>query len=163
MALSEQVVIISIHAPLAGCDKWDVLAGTIDLTISIHAPLAGCDMFDNCWKSSVPEFQSTRPLRGATKSSGPSRSRWTISIHAPLAGRDDGKISPEQYRDFISIHAPLAGRDLVLQLRHRLARVISIHAPLAGRDYNTGRTYALGAGFQSTRPLRGATQTAPTF
>ena len=56
---------ISIHAPLAGCDKWDVLAGTIDLTISIHAPLAGCDL----------------ALHALTL-------RGRISIHAPLAGCD---------------------------------------------------------------------------
>ena len=35
-------VLISIHAPLAGCDWW--LANCdLDMTISIHAPLAGCD------------------------------------------------------------------------------------------------------------------------
>ena len=34
---------ISIHAPLAGCD-WTTLKLAIKALISIHAPLAGCDV-----------------------------------------------------------------------------------------------------------------------
>ena len=107
---------------------------------------------------------------------------WThehirISIHAPLAGRDLGCNSWTEYRD-ISIHAPLAGRD-ARSREWEAANRISIHAPLAGRDaakaagiYGTrnfnprapcgARLPPLAAppcytGFQSTRPLRGAT------
>ena len=35
--------------------------------------------------------------------------------------------------------------------------MISIHAPLAGRDLLPRALESRGAGFQSTRPLRGAT------
>ena len=34
--------VISIHAPLAGCD-WNYGSGSVRFSISIHAPLAGCD------------------------------------------------------------------------------------------------------------------------
>ena len=56
--------------------------------ISIHAPLAGRDG----WSAEIPitytEFQSTRPLRGATKRAFERVKVPLISIHAPLAGRD---------------------------------------------------------------------------
>ena len=35
--------------------------------ISIHAPLAGCDWGDNLYESLMDGFQSTHPLRGATR------------------------------------------------------------------------------------------------
>ena len=34
--------------------------------ISIHAPLAGCDQTRSCCPPELPQFQSTHPLRGAT-------------------------------------------------------------------------------------------------
>ena len=42
IACEEAKKIISIHAPLAGCDSWR-LNGRHEIEISIHAPLAGCD------------------------------------------------------------------------------------------------------------------------
>ena len=82
-----QVVDISIHAPLAGCDPtpdWKITRQYI----SIHAPLAGCDAAYFRWflragdfnprtpcgvrpfgapdKNRHFAFQSTHPLRGAT-------------------------------------------------------------------------------------------------
>ena len=57
---------ISIHAPLAGCDY--LLAATVTLVlISIHAPLAGCDFSSSVWLRLRMVFQSTHPLRGATR------------------------------------------------------------------------------------------------
>ena len=79
-------------------------------------------------------FQSTRPVRGATRS---------ISCIA-------------QYGN-VSIHAPRAGRDLIRL--HKFAELdVSIHAPRAGRDAsNPWYVYSL-KWFQSTRPVRGATR-----
>ena len=61
---------ISIHAPLAGCDLGQV--ERIDArhpAISIHAPLAGCDRSVCSRRAGAAEqFQSTHPLRGATRS-----------------------------------------------------------------------------------------------
>ena len=80
---------ISIHAPLAGCDDRSASTKRRTTSISIHAPLAGCDVprvgammakegYFNprtpCgvrprpvrYVPTVPRFQSTHPLRGAT-------------------------------------------------------------------------------------------------
>ena len=81
--------VISIHAPLAGCD--DKLSGSGSggayfnprtpcgvrrddycrngccPRISIHAPLAGCDAAERLKNAQAAEFQSTHPLRGATR------------------------------------------------------------------------------------------------
>ena len=136
--------LISIHAPLAGCDDP---AAFLNLRhhISIHAPLAGCDLI---------KCSSVNPR--------------CISIHAPLAGCDlapvryahgqsyfnprtpcgvrHGHYHRERAGCGISIHAPLAGCD-VLRKAHRAGQHgISIHAPLAGCDstvskYETKSSY----------------------
>ena len=127
---------ISIHAPLAGCDI--VLSVSFFLCrISIHAPLAGCDIFGAPLRRGSHSFQSTHPLRGATA--------------------DD----LARIRDIIiSIHAPLAGCDQRIRVRGLDRAVISIHAPLAGCD-SGGRPQTTGHyTFQSTHPLRGATDAA---
>ncbi len=106
-------------------------------------------------KKLTKEFQSTRPMRGATKEMPPDERDPEISIHAPHAGRDRTKRTPyleepifqstrpmrgattgddraAQQAD-ISIHAPHAGRDQRdKRLQERID--ISIHAPHAGRD-----------------------------
>ena len=147
--------------------------------ISIHAPLAGCDIDDLIPYANNAKFQSTHPSRGATRAiwiphswrkyfnpRAPCGARQRqhdallrqplISIHAPLAGRDRsssprrarrinfnprapcgarrGAGSAAGQRRAISIHAPRAGRDIA-RVRVIDARlIISIHAPRAGRD-----------------------------
>ena len=108
-ALILALTAISIHAPLAGCDGWHITAPTL-FDISIHAPLAGCDCATGLSRpralhfnprtpcgvrlvvihSDTPTipFQSTHPLRGATKVSRVVHCLRRISIHAPLAGCD---------------------------------------------------------------------------
>ena len=104
------------------------------------------------------EFQSTRPMRGATSYSIVcSSSHRDISIHAPQAGRDVTKAkdaaTPGKQ---ISNHAPHTGRDKQ-NARSRGLCVISIHAPHTGRDLICAITHAVLELFQSTRPIRGAT------
>ena len=108
------------------------------------------------------EFQSTRPVRGATRPGFPRYVRHQISIHAPRAGRDADQLQKLQNKLDISIHAPRAGRDRrssrprpsSLYFNPRApcgarrgrradafrALHISIHAPRAGRDVRTSRT-----------------------
>ena len=104
-------------------------------------------------------FQSTHPVRGATR-------MWTdlpdwmdISIHAPRAGCDwpwttlpaplppyfnprtpcgvrQGVRQMEQKQVKISIHAPRAGCDAAAFVQTLLEKEISIHAPRAGCDSN---------------------------
>ena len=168
---------ISIHAPLAGRDCVD---GTCPVAncISIHAPLAGRDASNKNMRrvdfyfnprahcgarpATFPRlydfrpFQSTRPLRGATRTAPPCRIRPTFQSTRPLRGATADHQLHRRKRA-ISIHAPLAGRDLAVLQRHRQPLCISIHAPLAGRDICTVGKYPSRNLFQSTRPLRGAT------
>ena len=103
--------------------------------ISIHAPLAGCDIDDLIPYANNAKFQSTHPSRGAT------RAIWI----------------PHSCRKFFNPRAPCGAR----QRQHdALLRqpLISIHAPHAGRDQLFFPTLLLLSLFQSTRPMRGATQ-----
>ncbi len=77
-------------------------------------------------------FQSTPPVRGATRQQ---RSRWIgqlVSIHAPRAG-GDVILMLGQRTVLVSIHAPRAGGDDTLRRLLPLHKV-SIHAPRAGGD-----------------------------
>ena len=103
--------------------------------ISIHAPLAGCDIDDLIPYANNAKFQSTHPSRGAT------RAIWI----------------PHSWRKYFNPRAPCGAR----QRQHdALLRqpLISIHAPHAGRDQLFFPTLLLLSLFQSTRPMRGATQ-----
>ena len=66
VALGEQVVIISIHAPLAGRDPSAVPERVRRQTFQSTRPLRGATENDNEEDEDDMVFQSTRPLRGAT-------------------------------------------------------------------------------------------------
>ena len=57
------------------------------------------------------QFQSTRPVWGATQYNHPELHEHFISIHAPRVGRDYD-LTKREIIDDISIHAPRVGRDL---------------------------------------------------
>ena len=80
-------------------------------------------------------FQSTPPVRGAT-------------------GRDFDIL---EIGKAISIHAPRAGGDLSAVMRATEDSDISIHAPRAGGDTSEIMAQLRKLGFQSTPPVRGAT------
>ena len=80
--------------------------------ISIHAPRAGRDLVYGLLANGFTEFQSTRPVRGATDQVHRGELAGSISIHAPRAGRDIARVRVIDARLIISIHAPRAGRDL---------------------------------------------------
>ena len=147
---------ISIHAPHAGRDcrgsapcsgarhfnprapcgarRAEVCGADRRICISIHAPHAGRDQQYNEAAASYFVFQSTRPMRGATRYVRGNQERTCyISIHAPHAGRDFGDSLPIEGLT-ISIHAPHAGRDRMAKAISAELSVISIHAPHAGRD-----------------------------
>ena len=123
-------------------------------------------------------FQSTRPMRGATLGVWIENCDWIVSIHAPHAGRDCDMDAYGESRG-VSIHAPHAGRDpVIIDVVHDYQvsihaphagrddggdaqapdQSVSIHAPHAGRDESALNRFARGFLFQSTRPMRGATQ-----
>ena len=102
--------------------------------ISIHAPLAGSDLGTAVVGVCDEQFQSTLPLRGATRTSRQgNRRRWKISIHAPLAGSDRPYTSSPRYSLSFQSTLPLRGATRSLRDRRR-HHPISIHAPLAGSD-----------------------------
>ena len=104
-------------------------------TISIHAPRAGCD-------------SRTRP----------SRRHWTISIHAPRAGCDEKPI--EFYFEVqISIHAPRAGCDRSWGSNCRSEHNFNPRTPCGVRR-RISPISLVGLIFQSTHPVRGATNVA---
>ena len=115
---------ISIHAPLAGCDTG-IWYGIKDKVISIHAPLAGCDEFISFAKKGGKKFQSTHPLRGATRAKKTACTRLCISIHAPLAGCDVLETCLQSDRRNFNPRTPCGVR-----------RCHGRRSPGTGRDFN---------------------------
>ena len=101
--------------------------------ISIHAPHAGRDVAVVPRVKRALEFQSTRPMRGATVRDAEGSRRVVISIHAPHAGRDRREHRWHDRRGHISIHAPHAGRDLTPKGGNRRARNFNPRAPCGAR------------------------------
>ena len=172
---------ISIHAPLAGRDKWTMPTGGLShdfnpraprgarrgrkevkngkSEISIHAPLAGRD-----WASSLKplarRYFNPRAPRGARrKKKWKKRHRNKFQSTRPSRGATAGRPGPCR-RSGISIHAPLAGRDFSLRLFLMAISYFNPRAPRGARPlFATGLHDALK--FQSTRPSRGATASRP--
>ena len=143
-------------------------------------PRTPCGVRQWTWNmsSSGARFQSTHPVRGATAVGAVIAAVNIISIHAPRAGCDEKPIefyfevqisihAPRAGCDIywlaplnhapISIHAPRAGCD-VLAYRGACGSRISIHAPRAGCDAVLRLMRGGDNIFQSTHPVRGATQ-----
>ncbi len=143
-------------------------------------PRAPCGARPDCGGGIVPamEFQSTRPLRGATFEDSYIIDKESISIHAPLAGRDTHSSELGTHGFYFNPRAPCGARPSVTASdngkvlfqstrplrgatrraeRSNASSVISIHAPLAGRDQSCLISAPPCPRFQSTRPLRGAT------
>ena len=125
--------------------------------ISIHAPLAGCDLPVTGLYPHRVQFQSTHPLRGATRRrTFPAGTARYFNPRTPCGVRRIIYCHISAYPR-ISIHAPLAGCDVGVLLHLRGGLPISIHAPLAGCDHTAIRALLCLLRFQSTHPLRGAT------
>ena len=144
---------ISIHAPHAGRDLDVKIGRRVDYNFNPRAPCGARRMREwigereiqfqstrpmrgatarwSSWRSSS-SFQSTRPMRGATDTGLVFLRVYYISIHAPHAGRD-AFFTLSALSVWISIHAPHAGRDKMGALMQGMSD-ISIHAPHAGRD-----------------------------
>ena len=147
--------VISIHAPLAGCDCFLRLCSWTQSSFQSTHPLRGATCRPS--HSQTPQwdfnprtpcgvrrartgrnrctcrFQSTHPLRGATcRPSHSQTPQWDFNPRTPCGVRRIFPSSPP-FSEPISIHAPLAGCDI-----HSSDYIsefqISIHAPLAGCD-----------------------------
>ena len=106
-----------------------------------------------CYSDSV--FQSTRPLRGATRHVYETvQSADRFNPRAPCRARQQ-PVFQLHLRDRVSIHAPLAGRDRD-PVRPRDRKSFQSTRPLRGATRDRRQRQSTVA-FQSTRPLRGAT------
>ena len=176
---------ISIHAPHAGRDGRPLVDERRRQSISIHAPHAGRD---DSRPSKEPrqgrhfnprapcgarrlqetifdlkmEFQSTRPMRGATY--GEELAFWDeiISIHAPLAGRDPQQWQMPLTAFLFQSTRPARGATAGNFYQWR-GGTISIHAPREGRDFLMRSKKPTTTKFQSTRPARGATRSVLSY
>ena len=101
---------ISIHAPRAGRDRWRWRAAPARRHFNPRAPCGARPAVRFCSTTNA-EFQSTRPVRGATRGGRDMEDLVKISIHAPRAGRDGRQGRRSGAGILISIHAPRAGRD----------------------------------------------------
>ena len=107
-----------------------------DHAISIHAPLAGCDYSAPfIWIDAAKYFNPRTPC-GVRPAGG---------VHMPMLDPNFNPRTPCGVRP--------AGRD-----RRRAELGISIHAPLAGCDFTRALRADAERIFQSTHPLRGATE-----
>ena len=146
---------ISIHAPLAGCDSAQAV-GKWERGISIHAPLAGCDTQADGTLSYWYLISIHAPLAGCDQLNGRGIMTADISIHAPLAGCDDNKALHQLATSVISIHAPLAGCDTPTAFARRSSLYFNPRTP-CGVPLVSRLQCLQYRGFQSTHPLRGAT------
>ena len=120
-------------------------------------PIRGATSVHHLIPGPVDLFQSTRPIRGATQRlSTRRRFESYFNPRAPYGARR----CPSGIcwsRSPISIHAPHTGRDARRRGANQGGRAISIHAPHTGRDNIFVSALVCTSGFQSTRPIRGAT------
>ena len=141
----------SIHSPLAGRDRraWPWRAALWIFNplapcgarpsdagghrqhqgFSIHSPLAGRDQCGERGCHGGRRFQSTRPLRGETKSV-PECCRAMVFFNplAPCGARHASMQQAYGLSDF-SIHSPLAGRDMLEMTA--IDRNVEVFNPLA--------------------------------
>ena len=101
------------------------------------------------------KFQSTRPVRGATRAHLRAAGGVHISIHAPRAGRDAAANATNAIPPNFNPRAPCGARQ---RSSHRRCRdtYFNPRAPCGARLVDIYGEDAQGT-FQSTRPVRGAT------
>ena len=128
--------------------------------ISIHAPHTGRDV-SLCPHWSAPtEFQSTRPIRGATVTGPRASQRLEFQSTRPIRGATPTRPRMWPFSD-ISIHAPHTGRDRRPGGYVASRQDFNPRAPYGARQAALYDGHA-ALGFQSTRPIRGATRGPPT-
>ena len=172
---------ISIHAPHAGRDgpyRWRSFGPAYfnprapcgarlgpnfsRLDVEHFNPRAPCGArpVAGSGSAATPRFQSTRPMRGATRGGRQREPETDISIHAPHAGRDT--ISPRGAGGsrYFNPRAPCGARPHRQPVRGG-ADVISIHAPHAGRDRIPARATSIPRYFNPRAPCGARRYRAP--
>ena len=151
---SESMSLFQSTHPLRGATQNDIDALRAAV-ISIHAPLAGCDPDVGRDGGSFGHFNPRTPCGVRPTRPYGLRFQLLISIHAPLAGCDYACCRVHRGRD-ISIHAPLAGCDPSFAFKFNGLKDFNPRTPCGVRRHQERAFRRLGK-FQSTHPLRGAT------
>ena len=125
-------VIVSIHAPRAGCDLHASARPQKSRRFNSR-PRVGCDTA--AYISFVGQllFQFTHPVRGATALHTTIIRITLVSIHAPRAGCDMASIYSRRSKHCFNSRTPCGVRPPD-QMDEALRVAVSIHAPRAGCD-----------------------------
>ena len=102
--------LISIHAPREGSDWAICRSNSPECLISIHAPREGSDARPAAASTSLMEFLSTLPVRGATRDVNQMCGDGLFLSTLPVRGATGIAIGAAEHR-VISIHAPREGSD----------------------------------------------------
>ena len=103
-----------------------------------------------------PQFQSTRPMRGAThRSQCPPPCRWHFNPRAPCGARQR-QIQVQLDQIPFQSTRPMRGATTCYLLYLSTVLNFNPRAPCGARPPRPVEVFA-AAGFQSTRPMRGAT------
>ena len=131
---------ISIHAPLAGCDRIFTTGGKTDCKFQSTHPLRGATSVAFSISCKTGRFQSTHPLRGATH-----KSRCMPSPARHFNPRTPCGVRPKKYA--------ITPSPKPFQSTH----------PLRGATFAILKYSGKHEKFQSTHPLRGATSIDERF
>ena len=126
-----------------------------NLYISIHAPLAGRDHQGRAGVRQNPHFNPRAPCGARRTLTSSLLRRSHFNPRAPCGARRRTRSRRGSTAHF-NPRAPCGARHVAHGVGRR-GHGISIHAPLAGRDVQREISQMALEGFQSTRPLRGAT------
>mgnify|MGYP004535488647 CR=1 FL=1 len=145
---------ISIHAPHAGRDPKHPQSTRGAYLFQSTRPMRGATrcLASHPWPS---RFQSTRPMRGATHELKELETEITFQSTRPMRGATEA-INGLVLIGKISIHAPHAGRDPMSNVPRLPSGNFNPRAPCGARPVSSCITDG-DALFQSTRPMRGAT------
>ena len=145
---------VSIHAPRVGRDRCRPWPTLFLQSFNPRAPCGARRPAIGAAASGAP-FQSTRPVRGATPSRRRAHFAMSFQSTRPVRG---ATLCGELLLCLlgVSIHAPRAGRDRSPRCARRRRRRFNPRAPCGARRACKSREMTL-CGFQSTRPVRGAT------
>ena len=155
--ISTSQSMISIHAPLAGCDPVKRAIVFLARDFNPRTPCGVRQDFSERFDE-AKIFQSTHPLRGATIYACSKSAAECISIHAPLAGCDAQSGDIRRTLPHFNPRTPCGvrpdGADLYGMRYNFNPRTPCGVRPNASCSVNFCST------FQSTHPLRGATYSA---
>ena len=138
-----------------------IKAGKMLECISIHAAREGGDSVVAVIRFGILTFQSTPPVKAATKTQQQQPPPRTFQSTPPVkAATRQGKPKPRMQA--ISIHAAREGGDGFLHFGGT-SDCISIHAAREGGDVCKFRDRRWAGRFQSTPPVKAATATKATY